>query len=254
MVPDYDFFSYPVIAHRGASAYAPENTIAAFDLALASGCRWVEFDVMLSLDKEPIVFHDETLSRTTNGKGQVAQVDANYLASLDAGDWFSKQYRGEKIPHFREVLKWLIFSNVYANIEIKPAPGLAEETAVIVLNTLQRYWPTDYPLPLVSSFDVDVLSICRSLAPELPLGLLVHEWDGSWQKRAELLACTTVHVNHRILTAERAKEIKDAGFLLLSYTVNRKRLAQKLLSWGVDAVFSDYPDLLMEAGKESSGT
>ncbi|MCX7115849.1 MAG: glycerophosphodiester phosphodiesterase [Gammaproteobacteria bacterium] len=241
-----DFFSYPVIAHRGASAYAPENTIAAFDLALACGCQWVEFDVVLSQDKEPFVFHDASLSRTTNGHGLIADVDSVYLNSLDAGNWFSKQFCGEKIPHFRDVLKWLIFANMYANIEIKPAPNQSEATAVVVLAQLQRYWPADYPLPLVSSFDIEALTVCRSLAPELPLGLLIDAWDGSWQKEAELLACTSIHACHRILTAERVKEMKDAGFAVLSYTVNRKGLAQKLLSWGVSAVFSDYPDLLIE--------
>lgn len=240
----YDFKANPIIAHRGASAYAPENTLAAFDLALAYGAQWVEFDVMLSQDDEPFVIHDETLSRTTSGRGRMNEVDATYLSSLDAGNWFSKQYRGEKIPHFREVLKWLIFSNVQANIEIKPCVGFEEQTAVVVLSYLQRYWPQDLPLPLISSFDENVLTICRSLAPELPLGLLVHEWDGSWQKKAELLGCVSVHMNQRILTKDRAKEVKQAGFQLLSYTVNRKRLAEKLLSWGVDAVFSDYPNLL----------
>lgn len=239
------FDTYPVIAHRGASAYAPENTLASFDLALAYGAEWVEFDVMLSQDDEPFVIHDETLSRTTDGQGRVCDVDATYLHSLDAGNWFSKQYRGEKIPHFLDVLKWLIFSNAQANIEIKPCKGFEEQTAVIVMSFLQRYWPVDYDLPLISSFNEEVLAVCRNLAPEMPLGFLVHEWDGSWQKKAELLGCATVHMNHRILTQERVKEIKDAGFQLLSYTVNRKRLADKLLTWGVDAVFSDYPDLLL---------
>lgn len=239
-------FTYPpIIAHRGASAYAPENTLAAFDLALAYGVEWIEFDVMLSADDEPFVIHDETLSRTSNGQGRVNEVDSAYLHSLDAGNWFSKQYQGEKIPHFLDVLKWLIFSNVQANIEIKPCLGAEEKTAVVVMSYLQRYWPVDQPLPLISSFNEEALTICRSLAPEIPLGLLVHEWDGGWQKKAELLACTSVHMHHRILTQERVATIKQAGFQVLSYTINRKSLAEKLLSWGVEAIFSDYPDLFL---------
>lgn len=238
-------FTYPIIAHRGASAYAPENTIAAFDLALAYGCQWVEFDVMLSCDQEPFVFHDETLTRTTNGHGYVSEVEAAYLQSLDAGRWFSNQFSGEKIPHFRAVLQWLIDSNMNANIEIKPAAGHAEATAKAVLTYLKQYWPSDRPYPLVSSFDLTALTVCRRLLPTLPLGFLMHAWNESWQKEAELLACTTVHVNHRLLTAERVKVIKNSGFFVLSYTVNRKPQAKKLLSWGVDALFSDYPDLLI---------
>jgi glycerophosphoryl diester phosphodiesterase len=235
---------FPVIAHRGASAYAPENTLAAFDLAYISGAQWIEFDVMLSQDGEPFVIHDDTLQRTTNGHGHVSNTPSKELQQLDAGSWFSKQYRGEKIPHLLNVLKWLIFSDVQANIEIKPAPGFEEQTAVVVMSYLQRYWPISASLPLVSSFNEEVLTICQSLAPELPLGLLIHEWDGSWQKKAEMLNCYSVHMNHRILTQDRVKQVKQAGFHLLSYTVNRRSLAEKLLNWGVDAVFSDYPDLL----------
>lgn len=239
----FDFSDNPVIAHRGASAYAPENTLIAFDLALSYGAQWVEFDVMLSKDEEPFVMHDVNLKRTTNGHGNMSEVESSYIQTLDAGTWFSKQYQGEKIPHFRDILKWLIFSNVKANIEIKPCEGFEKKTATVVLSYLQRYWPDANPLPLISSFNQDVLSLCRSLSPEMPLGFLAHSWDGSWQKQAELLNCTTVHMNHRILTRERVKEVKDAGFQVLAYTVNRKRLAKKLFSWGVDAIFSDYPDI-----------
>lgn len=242
----FDSFDSHLIAHRGASAYAPENTMAAFDLALALGCRWVEFDVMLSADKEPVIFHDDTLKRTTNAPGKLSSLTASELYQLDAGSWFSKRYLDEKIPHLTTVLKWLVFSNMHANIELKPSPGEAESMAVVVLSCLHRYWPNDVPLPLISSFDDEILSVCRSLSPELPLGLLMHEWDERWQKKAENLSCVSVHVNHHILTPDRVKEIKDAGFFVLSYTVNRKRLARKLLSWGVNAVFTDYPDLLAE--------
>lgn len=240
----FDFSENPVIAHRGASAYAPENTMTAFDMALACGAQWVEFDVMLSQDKEPIVFHDETLTRTTNGKGRVGELDSAYLLSLDAGSWFSKKFKEEKIPHLREVLKWLAFSSMQANIEIKPYPGTAEETAVALLSHLHRYWPIENPLPLVSSFDETALFTCRNLTPELPLGLLLDTWDEDWQERAEALSCTSIHLNHRILNEDRIYQMKEAGYLVLAYTVNRKRLAEKLLARGVDAIFTDYPDLL----------
>ncbi|OGV26123.1 MAG: glycerophosphoryl diester phosphodiesterase [Legionellales bacterium RIFCSPHIGHO2_12_FULL_37_14] len=241
----FDFSTNKVIAHRGASAYAPENTLTAFDLALAYGAEWIEFDVMLSKDEEPFILHDPSLKRTTNGQGILSEVESSYVKTLDAGNWFSKQYKGEKVPHLKEVLKWLIFSDVKANIEIKPCRGFEEKTAVVVLSYLQRYWPSESPLPLISSFNHEVLTLCRNLSPEAPLGLLVHSWDGAWQKQAELLNCTTVHMNQRILNKERAKEVKDAGFQLLSYTVNKRSLAEKLFSFGVDAIFSDYPDLCL---------
>lgn len=233
-----------LIAHRGASAFAPENTMAAFNKALVMGCRWVEFDVMLSADGEPFVFHDDNLSRTTNGEGEIGQVSADYLESLDAGAWFSASFAGEKIPHLQEVIKWLNFSSMQANIEIKPYPGHTEETAAAVLSCINRFWPADRPLPLLSSFDEDALILCRSLAPEMPLGLLLHEWQDDWHAKADALACVSIHCYYQILNKKRVKALKDAGFLVLAYTVNRKGLARKLYQWGVDAVFSDYPDLL----------
>lgn len=233
-----------VIGHRGAKAYAPENTLVAFDKALALGCTYLEFDVMLSADGEPFVFHDETLKRTTNGRGEIGLVNAEYLQSLDAGKWFARRYRGEKIPHFREVLQWLTASKVKANIEIKPYPGTAEQTTVAVLAHINRYWPQEKALPLLSSFDLSALTLCRSLAPEMPLGLLLDEWDKDWLSKAKDLQCYSVHFSKRALTAARVQQIKEQGYTLFVYTVNRRRLAKKLFSWGVDAVFSDYPDLL----------
>lgn len=233
-----------IIAHRGASAYAPENTLAAFDKALAMGSNCIEFDVMLSADGEPFVFHDASLKRTTNGVGDLGLVDADYLRTLDAGKWFSKAYIGEKIPHFTEILNWLLFVDIHANIEIKPYPGATQQTVVTVMTALNHYWPSAKALPLLSSFDHDALILCRSLAPEMLLGLLLHTWDDEWFIKAQDLHCYSVHVNYKILTPERAKAIKTKGFQLYAYTVNRKRLANKLMAWGVDAVFSNYPDLL----------
>lgn len=233
-----------IIGHRGASAYAPENTMVSFNKALSMGCRLIEFDVMCSADGEPFVFHDDNLKRTTNGKGDIGLVDAAYIESLDAGSWFSKRFKAEPVPHFKEVLKWLAVSDMKANIEIKPYPGTTEKTATAVLSHIHQYWPHNKALPLVSSFDVDALSLCRSIAPEMPIGLLLHEWDDNWLQKAKQLECYSVHFNRKILTQARVKEVKEKDYVVLAYTVNRKRLANKLFSWGVDAVFSDYPDLL----------
>lgn len=233
-----------VIAHRGASAYAPENTFSAFNKALALGSNCLEFDVMLSADNVAFVFHDENLGRTTNGRGEFGKTKADYLHSLDAGSWFKKQFKNEQIPLFSEVLQWLLFAGITANIEIKPYPGTAEKTTVEVLRQLNQYWPRNRPLPLISSFDYSVLSLCQSLAPEQPLGLLLDNWDLDWLSKARHLNCYSIHFNKKALTADRTRAVKEENFSLFVYTVNRRRQALKLLSWGVDAVFSDYPDLL----------
>ncbi|STX29251.1 glycerophosphodiester phosphodiesterase, cytosolic [Legionella beliardensis] len=233
-----------VIGHRGASAYAPENTLAAFNKALTLGCNTVEFDVMLSGDGEPFVFHDEVLERTTNGKGAVGLVTAAYLETLDAGRWFSDAFAGEKIPHFKTILIWLMQNNMNANIEIKPYPGMSEQTTAAVLDCLHRFWPQEKSLPLLSSFDLTALTLCHTIAPHMPLGLLLDAWDEDWLNKAQSLGCYSIHINELALDAARIQDIKRQGYQLYVYTVNCKARAGALLNWGVDAVFSDYPDLL----------
>lgn len=237
-------FQTQLIAHRGASAYAPENTMSAFEKARALGCRFVEFDVRLSADGEAFVIHDDVLRRTTNGQGQVSLVSADELKTLDAGLWFSKRFSQEPIPTLTIVLEWLIASGVQANIELKPSPGKTEETVTAVLTQLNRIWPHDQALPLLSSFDPKALSLCRTISPEIPIGLLMDQWQDNWLQRAKNLMCYSVHVNQRNLTKARVAQIKNQGYQLFVYTVNRKRQAVQLLGWGVDAIFSDYPDLL----------
>jgi glycerophosphoryl diester phosphodiesterase len=230
-----------LIAHRGASAHAPENTFAAFEKAEAMGAQWIEFDVMLSADGEAFVFHDETLNRTTNGQGQLGFVSSEYLSSLDAGSWFSKRYQQEKIPTFRETLAWFAQRSVQANIEIKPFPGRMQETTLAVISHLHLYWPQSKALPLVSSFDVEALRLCHSMVPELPLGLLLSEWRDDVLDLLDELGCVSVNVSRRIVTRQRVQQMKEKGYFVCVFTVNRRREAERYLQWGADAVFSNYP-------------
>lgn len=238
------FTKYKVIGHRGAAAYAPENTLIGFETAYQRGCRFIEFDVMLNADAEPFIFHDENLRRTTNARGEFSLASSEELKSLDAGRWFSKKFAGEKIPSLREVLLWLAASDMQANIEIKPYPGFAVPTTIATLTHINRYWPQDKALPLISSFNIDVLRLCQSLAPEMPLGLLLSKWQDNWTELAEELRCYSVHLSLNAVTQARVNQIKEKGYAVCVFTVNSKRKALKLLGWGVDAVFSDYPDLL----------
>lgn len=233
-----------IIAHRGASAYAPENTMASFNKAFSLGSRFVEFDVMLSADGYPFIFHDESLKRTTNSRGEFGLTNAETIQALDAGSWFSKRFHDEKIPSLLTVIEWLLASDVYANIEIKPYPGTTESTTVAVLTHLNRYWPTDKKLPIVSSFDKDALTLCRSLSPEMPLGFLIDRWEEDWLIQAKKMDAYSVHLSREATTSTRIQAIKAEGFKVFVYTVNSRRQARTLLNWGVDAVFSDYPDLL----------
>jgi glycerophosphoryl diester phosphodiesterase len=232
-----------IIAHRGASAYAPENTLAAFEKAQSMGARWIEFDVMLSEDGEAFVFHDESLRRTSNGQGDFGNVSADYLRSLDTGSWFSASFKGEKILSLRDALAWFSSRDMQVNIEIKPLAGRTKETTFAVLNHINRYWSYEKPQPLVSSFDAEALRLCQQLSPELPLSFLTKEWQDNVPSLLQELKCVAIGLSSRIVTESRVRLLKQEGYLVFVFTVNRSREARRYLDWGVDAVFSDYPDL-----------
>lgn len=231
-----------VIAHRGASAYAPENTLIAFQTALDLGCHWIEFDVTLSQDGVAVVFHDDVLNRTTNGHGEITQASSAYIQTLDAGSWFHRRFRGLHVPTLKEVLLWLGEQPMQANIEIKTFPD--SRLAAAVLAGIAQYWPKEKPWPLISSFDEQALVYCHTHRPDIPRAWLLDHWPSDWLHKARQLHCVAINVSHRLATAERIQHIIQAGYMVCVYTINRRHQAFSLLDLGVTAVFSDYPDLL----------
>jgi len=234
-----------LIGHRGASGYAPENTIVAFEKAREKGCNFIEFDVMLSSDGIPFIFHDESIKRTTNGRGKFGLLPSDYLQTLDAGRWYSRKFKGEKIPTLAEAIEWLNNNNMHANIEIKPYPGTTDETTIALLTQINRYWPSEKNLPLISSFELNALTLTRSLSPEIPIGFLMHKWQENWLQIAKDLNCYSIHLNCKIAKPSRIEAIIQEGYKVYVYTINSKRKAKKLSALGVEAIFSDYPDLLL---------
>ncbi len=241
-------FDPPVIAHRGASGYAPENTMVSFTRAVQLGIKWVEFDVMLAACGTPIIIHDETLDRTTNMRGAVGDYPYSCLQKLDAGAWFNPAFSCERIPTLAQLAEFLVDTGMKANVEIKPLPGQDEVTVKTALEVLSRFFSLDSEHLLFSSFSLPALTFIRRYAPASQLGLLMHEWHPEWHRAADELNCVSVHVNQEVLTKERAQAIKAKNKILLSYTVNEVSLAEKLFAFGVDAVFSDYPDRIMRFG------
>lgn len=237
----------PVIAHRGVSAAAPENTLAAFLKAKQLGLNWVEFDVMLAATGEAVVIHDDDLERTTNGKGRVIDAPYRYLKTLDAGSWFNPVFANEGIPLLQEVLHLLYRQQLAANLEIKPLPGHEQATVQRVLEILQANTESLPSLLLLSSFSPLVLQMIRKMSPSLWLGLLMDEWYVNWQDFCAEVQCISINLNHLLLNRTRVEEIKAQGYLVLAYTVNSIRRARELLSWGVDALFSDCPQAILAA-------
>jgi glycerophosphoryl diester phosphodiesterase len=228
-----------VIAHRGANRFAPENTLAAFLKAKQLGFNWVEFDVMLSADHELVVIHDEELMRTTNSCGQVIDYPYSFLKELDAGSWFGSQFSAERISSLQTVLSFLYEHGLSANIEIKALQNCNELVAAKVLEALHTNAGHFTSPPLISSFSQEVLQIIRKNAQHYLLGFLMHEWMSDWAMICDELQCIAVGVNHRILTQKRVQTIKTTNRQVLAYTVNNKKRAEQLFNWGVNAIFSD---------------
>ncbi len=233
-----------LFAHRGASALAPENTLAAMQLAQKLGAKWVEFDVTLSKDGDVFVFHDKTLDRTTDQHGLIAKKTAKVLKKADAGSWFSPEYKGATIPTLAELLPALGELGLSVNIELKPHDNRITELVVKVLDTVREHWPAQAAPPLFSSFSHQAMVELRQRDPQAKIGLLLHEWRMEWQAEADALQCTSIHVDREILTPRRIAAIKHTGRAVYCYTINTRSSAQRLFAQGVDGIFSNYPDLL----------
>ena len=228
------------IGHRGAAGHAPENTLASIRKAANLGARWVEFDVMLSHDGIPILMHDNTLNRTTNGKGPISAQSLNDLRTLDAGSWFDESFADEPIPTLAETLLLAEALGLGCNVEIKPAPETSEETAKAVIEVVNS---SQIPFSIImSSFSETVIGTLHKYLFDTPRGLLVNKVPEDWHSKLQKWDCFSLHCNHKYLSQDQAKSIKSADYHLLCYTVNDPERAALLFNWGVDAIFSDYPD------------
>lgn len=235
-----------LIAHRGGGAMAPENTLAGLRIAASLGYRGVEFDVMLSADGTPVLIHDETLERTTDGRGRVADASDAELARLDAGSWHSAQFAGEPLPSFGDAAGLCLALGLWANVEIKPSAGREAETGRKVALEARELWSDAAP-PLLSSFSLEALAAAREAAPELPRGLLFEAPPPDWQQAFRRLVCYSLHCSRQCLTPQLLDEAWSAGIPMLVYTVNDPEDAGLLLRQGVAAIFTDRIDLLMPA-------
>ncbi len=245
---------YPrVIAHRCGGALAPENTLAGLHIAARMGVRAVEFDVMLSADGVPILIHDETLERTSNGQGAVAEHTAAQLEKLDVGVRHHPAFSGEPLPTFKDALKTCQMLGLAANIEIKPATGQDVQTGEMVAQMVAAFLSEGEKQGirnialLFSSFSHAALDAARMT--KLPSGvsaparaLLLESIPDDWASTLKRLDCHGLHCSSRLLKREQLDEIRAAGMPVACYTVNHADEAQRLFKAGVVAVFSDRID------------
>ncbi|MFN0038258.1 MAG: glycerophosphodiester phosphodiesterase [Burkholderiales bacterium] len=233
-----------IIAHRGGGILAPENTLAGLRVARSLGHVAVEFDAKLTADRKVILMHDDTLERTTSGKGKVDEARHAVVTRLDAGSWFGNEFAGETVPDFKTTAKLCREAGLWPNIEIKPCPGRERETGEIVGRQGRELWQGASLPPLLSSFSPLSLEAAAVEAPELPRALLVEDVPSNWQAQLERLQCVALHVHHAHLSREQVAGVHAAGFGVLAYTVNDSELALDLLDWGVDALVTDQIEVI----------
>ena len=242
---------YPkVVAHRGGGKLAPENTLAGLRCGIEHGFHAVEFDVMLARDDVPVVVHDPFLGRTIPGSGNIFDYDAAELVTMDAGSWFAPRFKGEPVPLYTQFADACHENGVWMNVEIKPAPGFEEATGRVVATLTQAMFglqiAADDPLevPLFSSFSTVALAAAQLAAPDIPRALLVDDPPPDCLDQAITLSAVAIHANHKRLTRQFARRVKDAGLGLFCYTVNDPVRARELLGWGVDALCTDRIDII----------
>ncbi len=240
------YFPDPLIlAHRGASALAPENTLAAFDLALKLGAPAIELDAKLTADRQVVVLHDQTLNRTTNGSGPVTQQPLAALRELDAGSWFSADFRGERIPTLAEVFE-AVGKKLIINIELTnyatPFDGLIQLVAALVnQHGLQEQI-------LFSSFYPTNLVLAKRLLPTVPRGQLILEGNPGWWQRgaASWMALEAEHPASADVTEKSVKRAHAKNRRVYTWTVNEPAELRRLRSMGVDGIFTDNPTCALE--------
>lgn len=226
-------------AHRGGGSLAPENTLAGIRLAARMGFKAVEFDVMLSGDGTPVLIHDETLERTTNGRGRVCDTPDAVLFALDAG-------QGERIPRFTEAAALCRQLGLLANVEIKPASGHEARTAEVVSYLSAELWRGAEQPPLLSSFSLEALAVARDLAPAIPRGVLYAAPPADWRAEMARLQAYSLHCDGELLSDAVLGEARANGIPVLCYTVNAEKQAETLFARGVSSLFTDRLDLFAE--------
>ena len=233
-----------IFAHRGASAYAPENTLIPMEIAKKKNALAIECDVLLTADNYPVIFHDVLVDRTTNGKGAIAEMTLSQIQKLDGGSWFSDEFTHEPIPTLDALLQKCVALGLWINLEIKPTPGYEKLTVEKVLESVARYWPNEAVPPLFSSFCEKTLILLREQQPEIPIGMLYETWDEIDFYKAEQLRSVSIHLEKSAFTKARVERLHREGYVACAYTVNDVTEAKALQAMGVSSCFSDYPDLL----------
>jgi glycerophosphoryl diester phosphodiesterase len=239
-----------ILAHRGASLYAPENTLAAFELAIEQGADGIELDTKLTADGHVVVIHDATVDRTTDGHGRVKDLTLEELRRLDAGGFFSEKFKGERIPTVEEVFE-KAGKRIFINIELtnynSPRDQLVETTCMLVKKfSMQKR-------VLFSSFLPSNLSRARGYLPDVPTGLLALSGIlGLWSRSFGFAfgKYQALHPNLKNATQQQIYFVQRLKRRIHVWTVNQQEDIRRLFKWGVNGIITDDPQLAVKVRNE----
>lgn len=235
-----------VQAHRGASAIAPENTIAAFHAAAEAGAKWVELDVALSADDTLVVIHDDSVDRTSSGRGSLGDLTADQIGALDGGSWFDARYAGERIPTLAETIAALGELGLSANVEIKQHPhhkSLDQLVRAVQAEIVKRAPATRI---MISSFDAECLRAMHKLEPELEMAMLWVEVPADWEEVLASIPAKTIHMHYKALSIGLLEHLRERGIKVRVWTCNDPVELVSFWNAGLSGVITDNPALFLE--------
>ncbi|WP_308638286.1 glycerophosphodiester phosphodiesterase [Paenibacillus silvisoli] len=238
-----------IVAHRGWSGAAPENTMAAFELALKDpGIHYIELDVHLSKDGVPVVIHDHTLERTTNGNGPVEAYTYEELRELDAGSWFDAAFEGERIPSLEEVFEFTRGRCKLA-VELKTMGGNYEGIEEKVLALVERFEMKDQVV--LSSFDHDSMKKAHDIDPSVVTGLIIFGKPTLIWEQLVYTGATSISIDHRFATSALIEEMEARGIDIGVWTVDKPEVLARIVAAHPNVrITTNYPDRLLQLTRQ----
>ncbi|MGG7580946.1 glycerophosphoryl diester phosphodiesterase [Rhizobium sp. Nf11,1] len=234
-----------VQAHRGASAVAPENTIAAFRAAADQGAEWVELDVALLGDGTAVVIHDVSVDRCSSSTGKLSDLTASDLRNVDAGAWFDPRFKGEPLPTLAEVLSALGELRLNANVEIKQHPH--HKSLDQLVKTVDEHLKARAPQTkiMISSFDAAALRRMHEIDPSYELAMLWSRLPDDWSDVLQSIPARTIHLGYKSLSIGFLEEAANQGIKVRAWTCNDPQLLASFWPVGLTGVITDDPSVYL---------
>lgn len=244
-----------IYGHRGLPSKAPENTISSFKAASeVEGVNWLELDVAITKDEQLIIIHDDYLERTTNMSGEITALNYEEIKDASAGSWYGATFKDEHLPTFDEVIDIANEYNMNLNVELKGVTGqngleLSKSMVKQVSEKLKNL--NENQEVLISSFNVVLVKLAEKVMPQYKRAVIFHttSFREDWRTLLDYCNAKIVNTEDEKLTKAKVKMVKEAGYELNVWTVNKPARANQLANWGVDGIFTDYADKMVHLSK-----